>query len=261
MKKIDTLSKTVVFITGAFVGNNCWDEWKTLFEDNGYHTLAPPWPHKDDTPEELRNRDSEAVPASIDLYELAERFAAIIGSMPGKPILIGHSAGGLIVQLLLQWGLGSAGVVIHSFPPRNVRRLSLPFIKEWWEAIGIFSSVRNAYLIPFRKWRKSFTNGISGEQQKHLYYNHAVPESRLLIRDILLRPPKIYYESLHVPLLFTSGSQDRISPPFRHYRKYIAGHPLIDHKEFKGMNHLLFGHPGWVEEAEYILAWLQSRKP
>ncbi|MBO9661209.1 MAG: alpha/beta hydrolase, partial [Chitinophagaceae bacterium] len=57
-------SKSVLFITGAFVGNNCWDEWRLYFESQGYTTAAPAWPHKDGTPESLRNRQPDTNIAS-----------------------------------------------------------------------------------------------------------------------------------------------------------------------------------------------------
>ncbi|MEO9205734.1 MAG: alpha/beta fold hydrolase, partial [Gammaproteobacteria bacterium] len=95
-------SKTIVFITGAFVGSNCWDEWRTYFENKGYKTITPRLPHKDASPEELRNRQPDAGIASIRLADLTSYFENIIENLPEKPILIGHSMGGLIIQILLQ---------------------------------------------------------------------------------------------------------------------------------------------------------------
>src|SRR5271169_2060322 len=106
MKSIQ--SKTIFFITGAFVHHSCWDEWKTYFERKGYRCIASPWPYKDAPAEVLRNRHSDLMVASNRLGPLTEYFADIVEKMKEKPILIGHSIGGLIVQLLLQQGLGEA---------------------------------------------------------------------------------------------------------------------------------------------------------
>jgi hypothetical protein len=87
--------KTILFITGAFVGNNCWDSWKTYFEQKGFTTLAPPWPHKDASVTELRSRhphgDKEL--ARLTIEELLAHYENIIKSLEEKPILIGHSYG------------------------------------------------------------------------------------------------------------------------------------------------------------------------
>src|SRR5687768_10649066 len=117
MTKIE--DKSIVFIAGTFIANNCWDEWKLYFEDNGYVCIAPPWPNKEHAPEVLRNRHPDPSIASIDLEILVDYYAEVVKQFSVQPILIGHSLGGLIVQLLLQRGLGIAGIAIHSFPPNR----------------------------------------------------------------------------------------------------------------------------------------------
>jgi pimeloyl-ACP methyl ester carboxylesterase len=168
-------SKTIVFITGAFVGNNCWDEWRAYFENKGYKTLAPPWPHKEASPEELRNRQPDAGIASIRLAALTEYFENIIRKLPEKPILIGHSMGGLITQILLQRNVAVAGVAIHSVPPLGVFTFKLSFYKASWGALGFFTSARKSFLMNFRQWQYDFTNTMNFEDQRKAYYNCAVP--------------------------------------------------------------------------------------
>ena len=121
---MNRLSKSIVLITGAFIGNNCWEEWKPYFESKEYKCISPAWPYKAATPEELRNRHPDHDIASNRLIGLTNHFAAIINTLPEKPILIGHALGGLIVQLLLHRGLGSAGVALHSFPPFGICSLN-----------------------------------------------------------------------------------------------------------------------------------------
>jgi pimeloyl-ACP methyl ester carboxylesterase len=255
-----TLSKTILFIPGSFLANNCWDEWKSHFETKGFTTTAVPWPHKYSSPEALRNNDIQNTIASVRLTGLLEYFTTIIHSLPETPILIGHSVGGLIVQLLLQRGLGSAGAAIHSFPPRGAGRISLSFIKEWWEPLGFFSPAGENYLISFKKWKQSITNGMDCEGQKQLYYLYAVPESKRLIRDLFIGKTRIDFNKPHAPLLLLSGGKDRLIPSsvnYRNYRRYTSSHSITSYMEFPDHNHLIFGSPEWKEEADHILYWLQ----
>src|SRR2546423_9360963 len=90
-KMTSDLSRTVVFITGTFIGNNCWDEWIPYFEREGYKCIAPAWPYKDASAEELRNKSANDPITSNTLTSLADYFASFIKSLPEKPILIGHS--------------------------------------------------------------------------------------------------------------------------------------------------------------------------
>jgi pimeloyl-ACP methyl ester carboxylesterase len=135
---VNTLSKTILFIPGAFLATDCWNDWKSYFEQKGYTTIAAPWPHKNAPPESLRNNDIENTIASVRLTELLDYYTAIVRSLPDTPILIGHSVGGLIVQSLLQRGLGAAGIALHSFPPRRTSPFPFSFIRAWWEPMGFF---------------------------------------------------------------------------------------------------------------------------
>lgn len=256
-------SKSIVFITGAFIGNNCWDEWITYFESQGYNCIAPAWPHKDGSPEELRNRHPDAGIASNKLADITEQFTAIVEALPEKPILIGHSVGGLVVQVLLDRELGAAGVAIHSFPPYSVCTYRFSFIESVWEAMSFFTSIRKTYMPSFSKWKYAFANGMKYELQKELYYKYATPESKRVVRDAFKWVAKIDLKKPHVPLLFISGSKDRLIPAslnYCNYEEYAADNSITDYKDFKGRNHLVFGHPAWKEEAEFILHWLRDTK-
>ena len=122
-------SKTILFITGAFVSHTCWDEWREYFEGKGYKTHAPPWPHKNATTQELRDRQPNDVAlARLTTVELIDHYANYAKSLPEKPILIGHSFGGLITQVLINRDLGAAGVAIHSAPPKGVFPYEFSFL-------------------------------------------------------------------------------------------------------------------------------------
>jgi len=258
-----TLPKSIVFISGTFLGNNCWNDWKAYYESKGYQCLAPAWPHKDADPEVLRNRHPDAAIASNRLAGLLDYFEAMIDELPDQPVLIGHSFGGLIVQKLLQRGIGEAGVAIHSFPPLEAGTFKLYFLKAWWGAMGLFTSTRKSYMIPFKKWRYAIANGMTCEQQKSLYYKYAIPESKLVIRDGYRNISRVDFKIPHAPLLLISGSQDKIirsSLNYNNYLKYEMKNSITDYREFNGRNHLVFDHPAWKENADFVLYWLEGIK-
>ena len=251
--------KIVLFITGAFVANNCWDGWRIYFESKGYTTLAPAWPHKNGSPQELRNRYPAPDIASNRLATLTDYYAGISKGLAEKPILIGHSIGGLIVQLLLQRGLGTAGVAIHSVPPQGIFTFKFSFLKAGWGPLGFFTSTKKSFLMSFRQWKYAFTNGMTCEQQKESYYKFAIPESKLIVRDTITKAAKINFENPHAPLLLTSGSDDHTIPAslnYSNYKRYKKSNSVTDYKEFKGRNHFVLGQPTWKEDADHILNWL-----
>ncbi|RYY59454.1 MAG: alpha/beta fold hydrolase [Chitinophagaceae bacterium] len=251
----------IVFITGAFVHHSCWDDWRTFFQDRGYDSIAPPWPNKDASPETLRNRHPDAAIASTRLHLLIDHFEGIVRKLPVKPVLVGHSIGGLIVQILLQRGLGSCGVAIHPVPPQGIFTLSTSFLRSGWGALGFFTSTRKTYLMSFSAWQYAFTNGMDCDSQKEAYYKYAIPESKLVVRDTISSAAKINFENPHAPLLITSGSTDHSIPAslnYSNYRKYRKSNSVTDYREFEGRNHFVLGQPSWREDAGFIHDWLQK---
>lgn len=254
-------SKTILFITGAFVTHRVWDKWISWFEANGYNCVAPPWPHKDALAAELRNRrpnDTEL--AKLTLDELIAYYEDIAASLPEKPIVIGHSLGGLIVQSLINNGLAESGVAIHSVPPKGIFSFEWPFLKSIWKPLGYFTSVNKTHLMGLKEWRYAFTNGMDAAEQAMAYEEYCIPESKRVIRGALSNAAKVDFNKPHNPLLFITGDNDHITPNslnYENYIKYEKGHSITDYKEFKGRNHFVLGLPTWQQEAEYIYSWLE----
>lgn len=254
-------SKTIVFITGAFVSNSCWDEWRIFFEGKGYKTIAPPWPAKDGAANDLRQTQPNSCIAALRLENLTNYFADIVRQLPEKPILIGHSMGGLVTQILLQRELAAAGAAIHSLQPQGVFTFKFSFYKAGWSPLGFFTSAKKSFLMSFKQWQYAFTNGMSYEEQKEGYYKYLIPESKLVVRDAISKAAKVDFKKPHAPLLFIAGSTDNFIPAslnYANYKKYKHTGSITDYKEFKGRNHFVLGQPTWKEDADFIARWIEQ---
>lgn len=255
-------TRTIVFITGAFVSHSCWQEWIVFFENKGYKTVAPPWPYKNELAETLRSEHPDSKIAQLRLNILIDYYTEIIEKLPEKPILIGHSYGGLLTQLLIQKELAAAGVCIHSFPPRGVITTKFSFYKATWKSLGFFSSAKKTYLMSFKEWQYAFANGMEFEEQKESYEKLVIPESKQVIRDIIIsNSAKINFKKPHVPILFLSGSNDNIIPSslnYSNFKKYKNVHSITCYKEFENKNHFVLGQLNWQETADFIVNWLEK---
>ncbi|MFT3703950.1 MAG: alpha/beta hydrolase [Agriterribacter sp.] len=259
MKKVE--SNIIVLIHGAFVSSETWTPWKDYFSSKGYHVLAPPWPHKNASANELRRRHPDPDVASLRLQQLVDHYAEIIRELPEKPILIGHSMGGLITQLLLNKGYAAAGIAIHSVPPQGVIPTEFSFYRGGWKSLGLFTSTQKTYLMTLKDWQYAFTNGMTIKEQQDSYNRYAVPESKLIARDALTSVAKIDFEKPHEPLLFIASKADNIIPAslnYRNFKRYAKNGSVTAYKEFEGRNHYVVGLPTWHEEAGYILNWLNT---
>jgi fermentation-respiration switch protein FrsA (DUF1100 family) len=100
------------------------------------------------------------------------------------------------------------------------------------------------------------------EEQKESYFRLAIPESKLIVRDTITRAARINFKKPHAPLLITSGSTDHTIPAslnYSNYKKYQKGSSVTDYKEFAGRNHFVLGQSSWIEDANFILDWIQKQ--
>ncbi|HEX7903513.1 MAG TPA: alpha/beta hydrolase [Chitinophagaceae bacterium] len=255
-------SKTIVFVTGAFVTNLGWKPWQDYFESKGYTTYAPAWPHKEGTAKEVRDRKPNDLPlARLHLKDVVNFYAKLIEGLPEKPIVIGHSLGGLMTQILLNRGLAACAVVIHSVPALGVIPYEFSFLKAGWRSLGIFTSLDKTYMMSFPTWQYAFTNGMSLEDQKAAYEANTIPESKRAARGGLSLTAKIDFKKPHAPLLFIAGSTDHIIPSSlnkRNFKRYKDKNSVTMFKEFEGNNHFVVGLPNWKQTADYALNWIQT---
>lgn len=257
-------TKTIVLISGAFVTNEGWGEWKNYFESKGYTVLTPSWQYKDGSVSDLRTAHKDSISKEYNLQKIVDYHADLIDKLPEKPILVGHSFGGLIVQLLMQRDKGVAGVAYHSVPPKGVFILKYSFLKSLWGPLGIFKSKDKPFLMSFKQWQYAFTNGMPETEQREYYDKLVVPETRRVLRAALKKSGKIDFKRAHAPLLFVSGSTDNIIPAalnkknYKRYKKHGPEGSITMYKEFEGRNHLAMSQSNWKEDADYILDWISK---
>ncbi len=167
------MTKTVVFVHGAWVTSPSWDRWVRRYEARGYRCLAPAWPYDDRPAVELR-RDPDSRLAGVGLGEIADHYAAAVRGLDEPPILVGHSFGGLFVQMLLGRRLGAAGVAIDPAPPKGVLpglsaiRAGLPALLGW-------PSWRQVRRMSFENFRWGWVHPLEGPMQRAAYDDFVVP--------------------------------------------------------------------------------------
>jgi len=254
----------VVFVHGAWVGPRCWDGWARLVEARGLSSIAPPWPMDGRPYDELRRSPDPAL-ARVGVGEIVDHYAKIIEVMPEKPLIVGHSFGGLIVQLLLDRGLGRAGAAIDPAPPRGVfptpRALltAVPVLLAWQGWKRVLSLTYDQFVsgfvheLPRAARRAAFEEQTIPTPGRPYFQAAFAPFHRATALDFA-RPGR-------APLLITAGQRDRTAPPAMNranFRAYRRSTTPVDFREFPKRSHWIIAEPGWEEVAEYVLDWSQK---
>jgi len=198
----------------------------------------------------------------LNLADILDHLTKKIQALDEKPILIGHSMGGLATQILNQRGLASAAVAIDSAPPAGVFTTEFSFLKANWGHVTPFANPNSPVIMTFERFQYAFVNGMPLDEQRNAFDKYVVPESRAIPRQSLTSVAKIDFKKEHTPLLLIAGGADHIIPASltkTNYEKYKAGPSITDFKEFAGRNHFLLGQKGWEEVADYVLGWLNKQ--
>ena len=264
-----TTRTPVVFIPGLWLHADSWRNWLDLFREAGYDPIAPGWPGVPSTIAESRAHPETM--AGQGLKEIADHYEQIIRSLDGKPIVVGHSVGGTVAQILLDRGLASAAVAIDAAPIKGVLPVPLSTLRSAFPALKSPKNAKKAVPLSAAQFRYAFANAVSSEEAAELYQRWAIPgPARPLFQIALanLAPSSAAKvdtgNAKRGPLLLITGEKDHTVPPvvtratLKQYRRSPA---LTELKQIAGRGHSLTIDSGWREVADTALAWLQGHAP
>ncbi len=231
--------------------------------------MAPEWPYRDKPVEELRANTPPEL-AQIGVTELVNHYEAIIRTLPEPPILIGHSFGGLIVQLLLDRGLGKLGVALDPAAPEGVLAVDWAVLKSNSGVLFKWMGWDKVLTMSFHEFQFAFVNTFPEEDQKKYYDRYYVPETgRIFFHEAFaqLDPHHAvrvnFKNDQRAPLLLIAGELDHIVPARvvkSTYHHYKQSSDRTDFFEFEKRAHLLIAQEGWEEVAGYVANWLLNQQ-
>ena len=264
-----TTPDTIVLIHGFWVTPRSWEGWIAHYEAKGFRVLAPAYPGFEVEVEAL-NADPTPIEA-LTVPEIIKTLEALVVGLDSPPILMGHSAGGVFTQILLDHGFGAVGVAINSAPTEGVKRVPLSQIKSTFPVLKNPANRHRAVGFTPEQWHFAFANTFSEEESLRLYERYHVPASGSIFWASALaniHPGKDdnwvdYKNDKRAPLLFIAGTEDNLMPPSlqRSNAKHYKSPGLVTEvKEFAGP-HLLPARPGWEEVADYALDWALEHAP
>jgi non-heme chloroperoxidase len=257
--------QTIVFVHGLWIHASAWQPWMDFFEQHGYTTINPPWPGDGETVS--ASRENPGAIANRGVGEVVESYSKVIATLPQRPIVIGHSFGGLITQILLGRGVAAAGIAIDPAPMKGVWQLPFSALKSSLPVLGNPFNINKAVSLTLDQFQYAFGNAIPKEEARAVYDKWTIPApARPLFQAAMATfagsETKVDTSNTgRGPLLITGGTMDNIAPAIlgkasaRKYNKSV----VTDFKLFDGRGHSLASDHGWKEIAEYSLKWLNEK--
>jgi pimeloyl-ACP methyl ester carboxylesterase len=252
----------IVFVHGLWLTPRSWEAWKERFETRGRRVLAPAWPRMQGEVEDLR-RDPSAL-NGLGLTEVVDHYEGIVRGLDGPPVIMGHSFGGLVTELLLDRGLGAAGVAISPAPVKGVLRLPPAQLRATLPALRNPANRNRTVELTPKQFHFNFTNTMADDEAKAAYDRYQVPgPGRMIFQAAFanLNPRAANKVDFHTsdrpPLLIIGNDQDHTVPASvskEAAKRLGKSKAVVDYKEFAGRPHFAAA-PGWEAVADYALDW------
>jgi non-heme chloroperoxidase len=257
----------VVFVHGLWLHADSWGPWVDLFRDAGYVPVAPGWPGDGDTVEETRANPDRVAGHGIDA--VVDHYAQLIAGLDAKPIAIGHSFGGLVVQRLLGQGLAAAAVAIDPAPIKGVLALPPSSLRVASIALRNPANRKRAVSLTPEQFRYGFGNTLSEAESNELHGRWSIPSPgrplfEASVANFSPRSPARVdtANAARGPLLITAGGKDHTVPAAvsrATMKQYAKSPALTALREFPDRGHSLTIDGGWREVADTVLDWLGQR--
>jgi non-heme chloroperoxidase len=259
----------VVFVHGLWLLSSSWDRWRKLFEDHGYTTIAPGWPDDPETVAEA-NQDPEAF-AHKRINEVTDHYCDAIRQLKMKPIVVGHSFGGLIAQRIAGEGVAAVTVAIDPAPFRGVLPLPLSALKSAAAVLGNPLNYTRAVSLTFEQFRYAFANVVAEDEARQLYETYSVPAPGAPLFQAAIANLNPWTEAQvdtknpeRGPLLIISGEHDNTVPwaiAHASYKQQEKNPGVTEIKEIPDRGHSLTIDHGWQEVAETALTFIGKYVP
>ena len=255
----------VVFVHGLWLLPSSWDRWAEVFDEAGFAALAPGWPDDPETVAEA-NANPEAF-ANKTVGDVADHFAEVIGKLDRKPVVIGHSFGGLLAQILAGRGLSAATVAIDPAPFRGVLPLPISALRSASPVLSNPANRHRAVPLTYEQFRYGFANAVSEDEARKLYDEFAVPAPGAPLFQAATANFNPWTEAKvdhknpdRGPLLIISGEKDHTVPwaiANASFKKQKKNKGVTEMVEISGRGHALTIDSGWREVADKALEFVR----
>jgi non-heme chloroperoxidase len=255
----------VVFIHGLWLLPSSWDRWADVFEEAGYTALSPGWPDDPETVEEAKEHPE--VFADKTVGQVADHYAEVIGELKDKPVVIGHSFGGLLAQIVAGRGLAEATVAIDAAPFRGVLPLPISALKSSAPVLHNPANRHRAVPLTYDQFRFAFANAVSEDEAKQLYDEFCVPASGAPLFQAATANLNPWTEAKvdtknpdRGPMLIVSGEKDNTVPwsiSNAAFKRQEKNEGVTEIVEMPGRGHALTIDSNWRGVADTALAFVQ----
>jgi alpha-beta hydrolase superfamily lysophospholipase len=254
---------TVVLIHGLYLDARSFEGWAERYTGKGFRVVAEPWPGLEGGVEALR---ADPTPLTkLDLTAIVDHYDAIVRGLDAPPIIMGHSTGGTVTQLLLNRGLGAAAVGVEAATVKGILDIPFSTLKANFAVLGNPFNRGKATMLTEEQFHYGFTNTFGEEAAKAAYERYAVPCANDVLFELAYQnfpwrsSTKVdWAKDDRAPMLFVAGGRDHVVPAKvneKNVKKYAKSGAITEYRLYPDRAHFTMVQDGWEEVADFALDW------
>ena len=254
---------TVVLIHGLWMTPRSWEHWVERYRERGLEVLAPAWPGMEGDVEALR-ADTSAI-ERLGIEDIVDHYDGVIRALEQPPIIMGHSFGGAFTEILLDRGLGAAGVAIDAAAVKGITKLPFSTLRAAFPILKSPANAHRAVPLTLEEFHYAFTNTMTLEESRPIWERYAIPgPGRVLFQAALANfnpraATKVDFRNAdRAPLLLIAGGADHVVPAEvddQAARRFGRSPAITEYREYPDRSHFTVGQPGWEDVADFALDW------
>lgn len=253
------MTDTIVMIHGMGGGGWCWENYNKYLSKKGYQCFNPTLRFHDMAPNEVPDPKL----GTTSLLDYAEDLEKKIHQLNTKPILIGHSMGGLLAQIIGSRGLARALVLLNPAPPHGIMAIHPYATRCFWSTLTKWRFWEKPNHLKFNEAASSILHLLTPEEQKKTFGKLVYESGRAFFEMGFWLfdskgAAKVDESKITCPVLVVAGAKDRLIPPTVVKKVADKYNTVSTYKEFANHSHWIIGEPGWQETAAYVSEWLNE---
>lgn len=256
------MAATLFMIHGMWGTSRDWGRYIAFFESRGYRCIATTLPYHDSDPRD----PPDPRLGTASLLDYADAMERELRQLDEPPVIMAHSMGGLVAQILGARGLARSLVLLTPAAPAGILSLTPSVIRSFWRTQLRWGFWRKPLRQTFAEAAYSSLNLLPEEEQRKCYAGYGYESGRVIFEIGYWpldrrRAARVDEARITCPMLVVAATQDHITPApvvRKVARKY---HAVSTYREFPGHAHWVLGEPGWEDIAQYVADWLEQQRP
>ncbi|MFT3715078.1 MAG: alpha/beta hydrolase [Gordonia sp. (in: high G+C Gram-positive bacteria)] len=257
-------AQDVLLIHGTWSNAKAWDEFGPELTARGFTVHAPDLPEHGDAHDIDVQACAQRV-AKLGLRDYVDFLKGLVEKMDTPPLIVGHSLGGLIAQLLAQEVPNRGQILIGTAPAAGIFAQYPTTTKVWSRYTLTWLRSKPMFPISKKPWNEYIVNSLPRDKADEMY-TQLCAESGTVYRQMAFyftdrtHAATVHFDTITTPVLLLAGELDKccVPPMIKATAKKYGDRAT--YREVAGSCHQMTVAPNLPKTMDFVDEWLAANR-